>query len=232
MQLETITMQDFEKQTKKIIILPFGSVEAHGKHLPLGTDTIIAYEIALKVGEKTGAIVAPPVYYGVCRSTKEHPGTISISASGFRLLVKDIINSFISQGCYRFLIFSGHAGSLHMAALKEIAEEMIETDLVKKIAVLSILDLLDENIGLETKKDSHAGELETALMLYLKPLWVKKIPSEDYPNFPRFLLVKEKRKYWPSAVWGNPLVASKEKGERFFNYLVEKLVNIVNLLKE
>ncbi|HDD35284.1 MAG TPA: creatininase family protein [Candidatus Desulfofervidus auxilii] len=232
MHLETITMSDFKKQKKATIILPFGSIEAHGTHLPLGTDTFIAYALCLKAGEKTDTIVAPPFYYGVCRSTKAHPGTISISAFALRTLVKDLISNYVYQGFSHFLLFSGHAGSLHMAALKEVGEKMVEKELVEKIAILSILDLLDENIGLETKEDSHAGELETSLMLYLHPLWVKGEAKEDYPHFPLFLLTKEKIKYWPSAIWGNPLLATKEKGERFFNYLVKKLIDIIKEIKK
>ena len=230
MYLETMTMFEFNQKRGYVVLMPFGSIEEHGPHLPLGTDAITAYELALAVGEKTEVIVAPPIYYGVCRSTKEHPGTITISAHVLRKLTKEVIKEFVRQGCQRFVLFSGHAGSIHMAALKEAGEELVEESVVEKIAILSILDLIDKDVNLETENDSHAGELETSLMLYLRPQWVKESPKEDYPHFPKFLLVKEKRKYWPSGIWGNPQAASKEKGEYLFHYLVEKLIKIVKML--
>lgn len=232
MYLETMTMSEFDQKRGHAVIVPFGSIEEHSSHLPLSTDTITAYELSRAAGEKTEVLVAPPVYYGVCRSTKEHPGTISISAHILRKLTKEIIKGFVRQGCRRFVLFSGHAGTIHMAALKEAGEDLVEENTIEKIAVLSILDLIDKDLGLETENDSHAGELETSLMLYLRPQWVKEPPKEDYPCFPKFLLVKEKRKYWPSGIWGNPQAASKEKGERFFHYLVKKLIKIVEMVKE
>ncbi|MCD6319108.1 MAG: creatininase family protein [Candidatus Desulfofervidaceae bacterium] len=232
MYIEAISMLEFEQERGRVVIIPFGSIEEHGPHLPLATDTTTAYELAIAAGEKTKALVAPPVYYGVCRSTKEHPGTITISASVLRRLAKDIIKGFVRQRCQRFVLFSGHAGTIHMAALKEAGEDLVEENVVKRIAVVSILDLVDKDLKLETENDSHAGELETSLMLYLRPQWVKEFPKEDYPYFPKFLLVKEKRKYWPTGIWGNPQAASREKGERFFHYLLGKLIKVVEMVKE
>jgi len=232
MRLEILTMSEFEKTKGRLIIIPFGSIEEHGPHLPLGTDAIIAYELVLAAAQKTDILAAPPIYYGVCRSTKEHPGTITISGRVLRNLTRDIIKGFVSQGCTRFILFSGHAGSIHMASLKEVGEELLEENVVEKIAILSILDLIDEKLGLETKNDSHAGELETSLMQYLHLNWVKGEAIEDYPHFPSFLLVKNKRRYWPSGIWGNPKVANPTKGKKFFAQLVQKLMVIIEKLKE
>ena len=210
MELLSLRMPEIENLKSTVVIIPFGSIEEHGPHLPLGTDALTAIALTREVGRKTNSLVAPPVYYGVCRSTKEHPGTISITPRALRTLVKAIIKGFVFQGFRRFVLFSGHAGSLHMAALKEVGEELVEQGLVEQMAICSILDLIDEDLGLETKNDSHAGELETSLILYLYPEWVKEGAKEDYPQFPSYLLVKEKRKYWPSGIWGNPEVASQE----------------------
>ena len=86
MIIENITMSDFKKHLKKTktIIFPFGTVEEHGSHLPLNTDTLIIYEILKRVVKKRAVFLAPPLYYGVCTSTSQHPGTISISPATLR----------------------------------------------------------------------------------------------------------------------------------------------------
>ena len=72
MILENATMAEFTKHLKKTktIIFPFGTVEEHGRHLPLNTDTLIVYELLKRAAKKRKVFVAPPVYYGVCTSTK------------------------------------------------------------------------------------------------------------------------------------------------------------------
>ena len=96
MILEEISMKDFDKRVKKskTVIIPLGSLEAHGPHLPLGTDTIEVYELAKKVSKAVDVFVAPPLFYGLCRSTSKHPGTVGITGDTLRKLIKDIVKSF------------------------------------------------------------------------------------------------------------------------------------------
>ncbi len=232
MRLETITMPDFSKAKDYIVLIPFGSIEEHGPHLPLGTDAIIAYELSLAASEGKEIIVSPPVYYGVCRSTKQHPGTITISENALRILAKDIVLGFIRHGFKRFILFSGHAGGTHMASLLEVGEGILECPEIDCIAIVSIFDLIGKDIPVETKNDGHAGELETSLILYLHPEWVKDGAFEDYPKFPKPILVKNKLDYWKSGIWGDPTKASKEKGERFFMYLAEKFKEIIEKVEK
>ena len=81
MLLEDITMADFENGIKKtkILIIPFGTIEEHGSHLPLSTDTIQVYEVVKEAAKRVPAFVAPPLHYGVLTSTRQHPGSIGIS---------------------------------------------------------------------------------------------------------------------------------------------------------
>jgi creatinine amidohydrolase len=77
-----LRMPEFEawRDKHRTVILPVGSVEEHGPHLPLGTDTFHALEVARRIAEARPVLVAPPLYYGLCRSTREHPGTVSRQA--------------------------------------------------------------------------------------------------------------------------------------------------------
>lgn len=231
------TMDGFKKSVRKArtLIVPFGTVEAHGSHLPLNTDTLIIREVVKKVAEKNDHVfMAPPLQYGVCTSTAQHPGTIGIRTGTLRHIARDIVRDGFRQGLRNFVLVSGHGGSLHMAAIKEAAEELVEELAGLKIAAFSIYEILGKELGeiAETKNDSHAGEMETSLVLYLAPRLVKGRAKEEYPEFPRPMVVKDKVKYWKGAVWGDPNKASAEKGERLFNLMVSRLEGVVTMLEK
>ena len=237
MILEEINMKEFEKKVKKIktVIIPVGSLEAHGPHLPLGTDTIEVYEIAKRVAQLVDVFVAPPLSYGLCRSTSKHPGTVGITGDTLRNLIKDIVKSLYSNNLKRFLIISGHASSLHLAALQEAGESLLEelpSDV--NIAVVSAYAMAQEAASeiCETEDDSHAGEIETSLILHLKPHLVKGRGKEEYPHFPHPLLTRNKRKYWKNAVWGNPHKASMKKGELISQLLIKKIGELVREIEK
>lgn len=235
MLLETLSMSQFSQglERTRTIIVPYGSLEEHGPHLPLSTDTVHAYELAKAASLHRPLFVAPPLNYGLCRSTGEHPGTVSIGGETLRRLTIDIITSLYRQGLRNFLLMSGHAGGTHMAYLTDAGEELLHSCPESKIAVFSVLDFL-VNLPpglLETSGDSHAGELETSVMLHLYPHWVNGSASEDYPEFPRPLLVRNKRKFWNSGIWGDPSKASGIKGRQFFEAFVGELLNLVEKIE-
>lgn len=235
MLLEEITMIEFEEGLEKTrtIIIPFGSIEEHGSHLPLLTDTIHIYEVAKEVAKVIPVYVAPPIYYGMCRSTKNHAGTVSISGNTLRGLTRDIIKSLYDHGMRSFILLSGHAGGTHMSAIVEGGEWLLEKIPAIRVAVVSILDLVKSMEGgtIETKNDSHAGEVETSLMLFLSPHLVKGRGNEEYPTFPKPILVRDKKRFWPGGIWGDPTKASKQKGERIFRHLVKEVVELVKRIE-
>ncbi|MFQ5586509.1 MAG: creatininase family protein [Thermodesulfobacteriota bacterium] len=231
MLLEEMTMADFAKAVKKTktIIVPYGTVEEHGRHLPLSTDTIVMTEVARSAAEKVPVFVAPPVHYGVCTSTGHHPGTVGITTKTLRAITVDIVRDGYKKGLRRFALISGHGGGLHTSAMREAGEQLIEELEGVQIAALTIYDLIHKEITeiAETENDSHAGEMETSLILYLSEKLVKGRSDEEYPQIPKPFLVKDKMKYWPGGVWGNPHAATREKGERLFTIMVEKAVELV-----
>jgi creatinine amidohydrolase len=234
MIIEEMTMTEFEKGLEKTrtVIIPIGTVEEHGSHLPLATDTIQAMELAKQVSQRMNVFIAPPLHYGFCRSTRCHPGTIGISAGALRMMIRDIVKSLHLHGLRSFMMLSGHAGELHMAALNEVGEELLEGIPGISIAVLSEMDLfLDKGVLVETEDDIHAGEVETSMMLYIRPELVKGRASKEYPTFPKPILVRDKRKYWPGGVWGDPSKASRNKGEKMINLAVEKVIDLIKKLE-
>lgn len=235
MLIEEMTMIEFEEglSNSRTVLIPFGSVEEHGPHLPLSTDTIEAYEVAKKAAKQFPLFVAPPVHYGNCRSTACHPGTISISTGTLKLLFKDIVRSLRGHGLYNFIALSGHAGGAHCMALQDAGEELIAEFSDIAIAVVTEFDLARaEGRGLiETAGDSHAGEIETSRILHSHPHLVQGSAPREFPGFPAGILVRDKRRYWPGGVWGDPGKATAEKGRLLEELVVSKLLELARLLE-
>lgn len=233
--LETLTMPEFQRYLRKTktIVFPFGTIEEHGSHLPLHTDSLIIQEaLRLAAGERN-FFLAPVLPYGVCTTTKEHPGTISISPETLRNISFDLVTEAYKKGLRNFLLISGHGGSLHISAMKETAEKLVYKLKGIHIAVLSPYDVLWKELSdiAETPHDSHAGELETSIMLFLAPQSVKGRAPEEYPKIPKPLIVSHKVKYWPGGVWGNPQKASAEKGKKAMRLIVRKIVELIDFVE-
>ena len=234
MELMWMTMEDVRKELKARtpVIIPFGTVEQHGAHLPLSTDTLQATAVAAKAAESVKVIVAPPVHYGQCSSTRNHPGTITLSGDTLRSLAKDLIISFSRQGFIKIILFSGHAGSIHMSALREAAEVCIQANDSLRLSVICDFDLVKKVSGdlVDTPRDGHAGEIETSRMMHLHSDSVREPPGEDYPNLPNGRVVPDPENYWPGGVWGDPQAATAEKGSIIVERSAKELARIIETL--
>ncbi|GFO69887.1 creatinine amidohydrolase [Geomonas limicola] len=235
MIIEEMTMPEFEAGLArcKTAYIPFGSVEEHGSHLPLSTDTIEAYEVGKRAARQIPLFVAPPVHYGSCRSTACHPGTISIGTATLKALLKDIVRSLHAHGVENFVVLTGHAGGSHRMALQDAGEELLSELPGVNIAVVTEFDLA-KDLGahlIETRGDAHAGEIETSRIMHSHPHLVKGTAPEEYPRFPTGILVRDKRSFWPGGVWGNPAKASAEKGEKIEGLVAERVVELVKALE-
>jgi creatinine amidohydrolase len=234
---EEMNMPEFEavRDQEQPVLLPVGSLEEHGPHLPLGTDTLHALEVARRVAALRPAIVAPPVFYGLCRSTREHPGTVSLQGDTLRALIRDLGREFYRQGLRRLILISGHAGGTHISALLEAGESLLAELADLRLAVVNILDLLHEVLAakehlLATRGDAHAGEVETAVMLAAYPGLVRGRAPAEWPNFPKYRLVRDKRRYWPGGVWGDPGPAAAAQGEEILAAEALRLSQLVDEL--
>ncbi|MCX7991605.1 MAG: creatininase family protein [Proteobacteria bacterium] len=238
MYLSDITMKELKNNIKKcpIVIVPLGSLEEHGPHLPLATDTIQIIEILKTVEKKTGVFIAPPINYGVCRSTEDHTGTVGISADTLRSLITDLLMELKRQGFKAVFFISGHAGKLHSISIIEACEKFIKANSDIRVFYFSELELMGKELSgiIETDFDSHAGEIETSRMLYIDRNLVKgditKIPA-DKPAFPAGEIIKDKLKYWKSGVWGDPTKANIEKGEKTLTLSANKITEIIKKVK-
>jgi creatinine amidohydrolase len=239
--LDELTMPEAEAAAKKgkVVILPVGSVEEHGKHLPLCTDCLQPENIAVEVAKKTECLVAPAIRYGVCTETRHFPGTISIGFDSLYSIVCDVLDELVRQGFKRLIVLSGHASSLHMAALKLAARDVLDKyaeesqHRILRIIVLSDYDFAYELRGKQfDMHDGHGGEIETSRILAIRPDLVKGRTEKNYSEMPRFEIVANPRDYWPNGIKGDPTKASAEKGKLIDKYIINKMLALVKELRK
>lgn len=235
MIIDEMTMDEFAAglMRSRTVLIPFGSTEEHGSHLPLSTDTLHAAEVGRRLAERRPVFIAPAVPYGVCRSTVDHPGTISITTATLRCLTIDLVASLHRQGLRNFILLTGHAGGTHTSTLVDAGEELLQRFADIRLAVLTEFMLASrEGRGIiETADDSHAGEIETSRLLHSHPHLVKGRGEREYPDFPVGILVRDKRRYWRNGVWGNPTLATAAKGARLEEAVVSALDRLVGSLE-
>jgi creatinine amidohydrolase len=124
-----------------------------------------------------------------------------------------------------------------MAALVEAGETLLAELPELQVAVVNLLEVLREVLAarpdlVKTRGDSHAGEVETALMLAAYPHLVSGTAPAEWPSFPKYVLVRDKRRYWPGGVWGDPGAATAAQGEAILQAEVERLVDLLDFLSQ
>ena len=214
----------------RLFILPYGAMEEHGPHLPLGTDTFQPEAVARELAARMDGVILPTVNYGLCQSTANFPGTITITFETLRALTREIFGELVRHGVRDVVLVSGHAGRTHMAALKLAADDVVKAndDGAFRPMVLSDYDLAYGLLGSEfPADDGHSGEIETSRIMVLRPELVKGTAPDEKPDFPKFLVLKHPEKLFPSGVWGYPSRATAEKGKRLNEYLVDELEKVV-----
>jgi creatinine amidohydrolase len=194
------------------VIIPIGSVEQHGPHLPLETDSLLVEKIAEAVGERTGCLITPTLILGVSEEHMDFTGTITLSPETFKGVVYDVCNSLMRHGFSRLHIINYHGGN------KQYLVELLPE--IKGFGITATLHSVLGRLG----KFDHAGEVETSLMLYLFPELVRKERIERFQyRIPAGYGWKTKD-YSESGVIGEAVEASPAKGKKYFNQIVEAIV--------
>jgi creatinine amidohydrolase len=234
-EMTTAEVADVLRRCQSVII-PFGVMEAHGPHLPLSTDTLQAYDAGKRAAKLADVFVAAPVNYGICRSLAGHPGTIGISGDTLRGLTADILASMYETGFRHFILYSGHASAMQIAAMEEASERTLRTCPDANIAIVLEYDVLLKRAQgvFETPRDQHAGEIETSRLLTIRPDLVKtdRLPDETYRDSTRPILVRDVKRYWPTSTEGAPQKATVEKGEKLGQIVAEYLAELIERMKK
>lgn len=229
---------------QKVVILPTGSTEQHGRHLPLDTDVFLAEEVCLEVGRRASdrVLILPPISYGLNMHHIDFPGTIHIEPDVFINFCLNITKSVAYHGFQKILLVNGHGSNT--ALIDIIARKTIlETQSICAALTYIPLGMDAFNQVKETETIAHADEYETSLYLYLASERVqvnemlvdddvtgKYMSSDSTSNFPVRM-----SDYWgrwtKHGVHGDPSRATKEKGKIIFDAVTSRLIEIVDELR-
>lgn len=235
MKFELENSVEVEEKIRKLgaAILPIGAVEAHGPHLPLGTDNLLASRLADKLAERTDSFVLPTLPYGQVWSLRNFPGSINVSNEALIRLLADIGESLYHQGFSLFIMVNGHLGNA--VALKEAARILYER--VPELKVFYFFYPGTKEITAEVREASaahgsymHADEIETSFMLYLAGEYVDMSKAIDgAPHIPveADFTPTPWEEMTASAVLGDATLATREKGERIIERSLEVMADMV-----
>ncbi|MEK6302412.1 MAG: creatininase family protein [Acidobacteriota bacterium] len=223
-----------------VAILPVGSTEAHGPHLPLATDVIISEEMSRRAAVKLNkhgieALVLPPIAYSVTDFSLDFAGTISIKRETAAALIRDICVSLYAQGARLVAVANSHLEPEHIASITE-AIELVKTETGRAVAFPDKrrrrwAETLTEEFR---RGDCHAGSYETSLVMAARPELVREETRRELEPVP--ISIAEKIREGASnfteaggteAYFGDPRSASREEGEASYEALADMLVTSI-----
>jgi len=221
---------------KPIAILPFGATEQHGKHLPLGTDTILAEYLSREVAKKINGIVIPSIPFGYSWVWSDIPGTITINHHTLELLLTDVISSVEKSGFRAIAIISGHGSN--ETTMKYVTRDYAANSNfpVYRFTYPNIDEIRQAVCVSETWFGMiHACEFETSLLLGVRPDLVDMSHAvNEYPPFSNEYRFKSEQlgSISKSGVFGAPKLATAQKGEqmllRFVDEIATKILEMEN----
>ncbi|MDY7220733.1 creatininase family protein [Halalkalibacterium halodurans] len=218
---------------KQIAILPIGAIEAHGPHLPLETDNLLAERLSILVAKRVGAFVLPTLPYGQVWSLKNFPGSITVSNESLVNMLVDLGESLYNQGFSIFSMVNGHLGN--SVALKEAARKLYERYPDLQVLYFFYPGMSEVVSSIRETPSSHntyfhACEIETSLMLYLAPEYVDMERAIcDIPVIPLSADATPTpwEEFTDTAVLGDATLAIKEKGEKVISVVLDNIVQVI-----
>jgi creatinine amidohydrolase len=237
---EELTASDFRegiRRSQGTCLLPFGILEKHGPHLPLGTDLLDVRYTALHAAEQEYAVVFPEYYFGQIAEAKHEPGTMAYSRSLQLALLQETTDEMARNGCKKILVVNGHGGNEHL--LPYFAQTQLDKP---HDYVVYVFDERSPPHGGPPKKtaiDMHAGESETSKMMISRPdlVHLDRANSESGAD--------QKRQELPqglyTGIWwytrfpfhysGDGSAATKELGEYQMKWWIDSLVKAIQAVK-
>jgi creatinine amidohydrolase len=241
-------VQALRRKKRPVAIIPVGSVEQHGYHLPLGTDSMVAIRLAEDAAQRTKNVATPPLWFGWSPHHLALPGTISIRPEILIEVLFDMLSSLATHGFERFVIVNGHR--IANIPWIQISAERAQRELGVKVAVFDPAFMAKEiadQIGFG--RVGHADELETSHMLHIMPHLVRMDLAKDYEPTERKHYHVDPRVSGDTLCWvpgtaqdlgraakksggvsGRPTLAAAEKGKRLHEHLVGRLIEVIREL--
>lgn len=228
-------------KANRAVIVPTGATEAHGPHMPIDTDTHQAEHIALLLAERIGALVAPPVAYGVSMTFEYFPGTISLSIPTYQTMLFEIGAALVKQGVTHVILLNGNRPS--GTANDQVARHMIDrldSDYNFKVSAVSYWEPSAGKIHAMRKSVvggmGHGCELEASFQLATRPELVKMERLKDAKYGPvgwdlvaptnptRTYMRRPRPEVGHAAIFGDPTKATAELGRASIEVIVDTLV--------
>ncbi|MFD7669155.1 creatininase family protein [Streptomyces sp. NPDC059788] len=215
------TSEDERRKGPTVAVLPVGSFEQHGAHLPLTTDTAIACMIAKRIADDYGLFLLPPITMSCSHEHAGMAGTVSISAATLYAVVNDIWRSLKASGVPGLLIVNGHGGNYVLSNV--VQEANVGGPRVALFPVSEDRARARREAGLESSGpgDMHGGEFEVSLLLHGAPYLVHEgIEQDDHSALSRpHLLTLGMTRYTTNGIIGQPSLATAAKGKALLDSL-------------
>jgi creatinine amidohydrolase len=243
-KLEELTALEFIEAVEKsggTCILPIGILEKHGPHLPLGTDTMDAREIALRAAAQEYALVFPPYYFGQIFEAKHQPGTFAYSSKLVWDLLQETCDELSRNGIKKIIIVNGHGGNT------SFLQFFIQSQMASRrdYAVLLFQPSQPQEVTQEIRRrsttpfDFHGGELESSTMMAHRPdlVHAERAASQSGEDQKRLehLPFSYTGIWWyarfPNHYAGDGTNANAELGELIINSRVSQLVELLRVVK-
>jgi creatinine amidohydrolase len=226
-------------QSTTVALIPVGSTEQHGPHLPLGTDFLTAQALARAAAEETGAVCTPVIPVGVSSHHRQFWGTLTVSPDAFRAYMRDLALSVASHGAKRLVFANGHGGN--SAPLLEVCRDLR----AERIFAALWNWWLDPEIqglfqSLFRSRGTHAGAGETSMIWVIDESLVQKEKLEEAAAgaSETFGVVKygaqlpfDTVDFSKSGATLDPREASREAGEQIFSAARGRLVELIRWLQ-
>jgi creatinine amidohydrolase len=235
--LETLSWDEAEKilTPDTVVVIALGAEsKEHGRHLQLNNDFLMAEYFKKRVLASAAAnvVVAPTINYSFYPAFLEYPGSTSLTMDTARAMITDIVHSLAHYGPRRFYILN-----TGISTLRPLAQA--SSDLSKDGIVLHYLDLTkDDPVEKKLRRSggTHADEIETSMMLYMAPesVRMKKAARDLNPNQPGGLTRDPKGNgtYSPTGAWGDPTLATREKGQAVVESLATTILKDIDDLQQ
>lgn len=246
MLFERLKWRELKSASSKVFVVPLGSLEQHGPHLPLGTDTWIVSEVATRVErEAPDEVVLLPTMWLGHSPHHRHFGCVSLDMRPYMDMIGGLCRSLVASGAQKILLLNGHGGNdvPAKAALREVKDHFpscpelyIAFASYWNLAAAKITELRESPPG----GIGHACELETSILLVTVPDSVDKtaiapdglksdskwLQHDMFAGQPYFL-VNDFHEITASGVFGMPQYASEEKGDRFLRAIVDSVLEFI-----
>ncbi len=241
-------IQQFRDRGRDLALIPVGSVEQHGFHLPVGTDSMVAIRLAEEAAQRTNAIVTPPLWFGWSPHHLALPGTISIRPQVLIEVLFDVLSSLAAHGFKRFVIINGH----RIANLPwiQISAEKAQRELDVRVVIYDPAYMSKEIAdSMGFGEVGHAEEVETSHMLHIMPHLVQMKEAKDFvspetrlyhvdPRVPGDTLCYvpstakdlEQKAEESGGAHGRPTLATGEKGKQLHEHLLARLIEVIREL--